>query len=194
MNKVTFILEGTKETAKGSAPSARLTYVDLDTKERMTVAIGNAIRFIMTGLPLYKAYAPVLTLKVGDEIIGYVTRFPGKTTTEIFTAMNAEVLRMVLSSRFTTDELINLKSSTDKVVNGICEAFGHKGKSINIAGAEQNLGAKFQSLKDILKYAKHGGKQLYEEQTPTEVINFIKVDKENRRIASAERKLLKSSN
>ena len=182
--KVTITLAGTKETAKGSAPSPRISSVELDTKERMTITIGNALRFILNGLPLYKSYAPALTVQVDGEVIGYVTKFPSGSMTQLFTSVNMEVLRVIMTSRFTTEQLVDLSHSKDQIVNSIASVFGHKGNSINVAGAEQGLQAKQTSLSHILKYAKEGGKQIYQQQTPAEVIGWVNTQKENRRLIS----------
>ena len=167
--KVTISLSGTKDTKTASAPSPRISVVELDTKERMTKTIGDSVRWMMVGFSLYKAHGPVLTVKVGEEVIGYINKFATGSNTQWFTAVNMEVLRLVMTSRFTTEELINLSSSKDVVVNKIAEVFGHKGTAINIAGAEKNLQAKQKSLKDILAYAKEGGLKIYQTQTPKEV-------------------------
>lgn len=192
MNKVTIsiTLSGTKDTKTASSPSPRISVVELDTKERMTKTIGDAVRWMMTGFPLYKAHGPVLTVKVGEEIIGYINKFATGSNTQWFTAVNMEVLRLVMTSRFTTEELINLSSSKDEIVNKIAEVFGHKGTAINIAGAEKNLQAKQNSLKDILAYAKEGGLKIYQTQTPKEVQAWKEAKIETRKLEAAQRKLL----
>lgn len=188
MSKITFILGGTKDSAKASSPSERMSQVDIDTKERMTVAIGNALRFLLKFLSLYKAHGPVIAIKVDDEFIGYVTKFTGKTFTEQFTTVNMEVLRIVMASRFTTEELLELKHSKDPLVNRISETFGHTGKSINIAGAEQKLNAKMESLKSILKYAKAEGVALRQKSTPKEVLAWEEKQNQERRLLNEAKK------
>lgn len=189
--KITITLAGTKETAKGSAPSPRISVVELDTKERMTVTIGNAIRHMMVGFPLYKSYGPAISVQVEGETVGYITKFDKGSNTQWFTAVNMEVLRLVMTSRFTTEELINLSSSKDPIVNNIAQVFGHKGTAINIAGAEQNLKSKQTSLSHILQYAKEGGNKLYQEQTPKEVQDWKKAQAETRKLESAQKKAAK---
>jgi hypothetical protein len=190
--KATLILVGTKETATASAPSPVMVQVDLSTKERLTVAIGEAIRSLMVMLNVFRKYAPAINIQVDGKLVGVVTNIPSKSNSSaaIFTAINKEVLNSIMSSRFTTEELIDLKHTKDPVVNRISEAFGHKGKSISVTSAEDMLTAKFTVLANAIKASQWEKRKYIADNTTPEVAKALAEKKQFSALEKEAKKLL----
>lgn len=190
--KILFALKGTNSDKKGNgAPSAQLREFEMKASEKhMTHPIGQAIRELLLASPSYGAYTPVITASIDGNPVGEVSVPRGGYTLKNFTKVNMEMLRIIQQSRVTTQELLDLSHSKDPFLNGISAVFGHTGKSINVAGAEAHLDAKKKSLMTIIRYAAQSGKELYQSQTPKEVLDWEAKDKEAKRLKLEEKKLL----
>jgi hypothetical protein len=161
--------------------------INFEKGERPTIVLGNVLRKLLKWTPSYKS--PVITLSQGDDMIGMV-KASGKGASQ-FTNVNMELLKLISESRFTTEELTELKSSSDGLLNDLNKPFGHKGTKLSPTASEERLKAVHKSFKDSIAWAKADGKSLYESMTPTSVKQWKIKNGEERKQLAAAKKLLK---
>jgi hypothetical protein len=195
--KVSIFVSGTEaKSEKESVPSAYGKQCEITGKkdERSTVVIGEVIREIITEkLPKYRKYKPVIIVDVDDKQL-IIDKIPSASATlgELFTAVNKPTIDFIMGLTTTTEQLIDPTTArnTDKVYNSLCKGFfGHKGDSINIAHAQQQMKTKYRDIKRFNAYAKDQAKTDSDKAMPQSLIAWEKAKAEERKLKAAAKLL-----
>ncbi len=196
--KVSIFVAGTEaKSEKESVPSAYGKQCEITGKkdERVTVILGDIIREIITEkLPKYRKYKPVVIVDVDDKQL-IIDKIPSASATlgELFTAVNKPTIDFIMGLTTTTEQLIDPTTArnTDKVYNNLCKGFfGHKGDSISIIHAQQQMKKKYIDIKRFNAYAKDQAKAESDKVMPASLIAWEKAKDEQRKLESAAKKLL----
>ena len=157
----------------------------VDNSGRITEKVADASRKLLKYGSVKK---PVMSLMIDNTLVQEYEFKQGGDYLAKFKKLNFDIMKEILASRYTSEEMVYDKSTKDNEALKIAKVFGFKGTAVSIGDALANINGVEKGVKLRAKYQKEHAGKVAGTIAGYEIMQLEAAAKEQRKIASDQKK------